>query len=272
MKRMDHEKGHKRSSRSVGLLLALLMLVSVAMPVMEASAEEGVTELDTMTAELDGVVTAAATTVHIDNQNLAQGGSVTIRNNVTRLTSYTVKNASGDDVTNTAGIGVSRSNNALSLTADYSTEAGTYTVTVTWTEPQGRNGTVTCTATFKVTVTASTDIVDGKVKVYVYVGTKAGTDSSGKPIYWYDNEEFLELLGISKDTVDANGYFPVGEIYLDSSYFSGKEQAAASVGAPLINSAEDWATLLEALSELNTTTLTGKYAANQNNKVGEYLS
>lgn len=54
MKRMDQEKGHKTSGRIVGLLLALLMLVSVAMPVMEASAEEGVTELDTISAKLDG--------------------------------------------------------------------------------------------------------------------------------------------------------------------------------------------------------------------------
>lgn len=119
-----------------------------------------------------------------------------------------------------------------------------------------------------VTVTAA----DERVKVYVYVGTNVLDENGNKTDYsWADNVEFMELLGISPTTVDGNKYFPVGEIYLDPSYFAGKEDAAATPGSPLITNDVDWNTLLTALGELNTQTLTGSYAVNQGNKVGTYL-
>ena len=113
------------------------------------------------------------------------------------------------------------------------------------------------------------------VRVYVYV---AGTGLS---------DECLTLLGIDKDTLDSNGYFPAGEISLDASYFEGKSSSAVNTpGVALINSASDWAALVEALGEMDTSTLVdqrnwnysgatagGKkdYSVNQDNHVGDYL-
>ena len=105
------------------------------------------------------------------------------------------------------------------------------------------------------------------VKVYVYV---AAYDEFGNQ--FKDNPEFLELLGISGDTVDGNGYFPVGEIYLDKSFFNGKP---TSKWTALINSASDWEHVLAALGELDTSTLIYDqgvdYALNQGNSVGDYM-
>ena len=107
-----------------------------------------------------------------------------------------------------------------------------------------------------------------KVKVYVYVATKYGDKNQYS---WADNEEFLELLGISKDTVDGNGYFPVGEITLDRSYFEGKN--SQTVGAALINKEEDWNQLMEALGNLDTSTLSVyPYSRNSGNSVGEHIA
>ena len=124
---------------------------------------------------------------------------------------------------------------------------------------------------------------DEPVKVYVYV---AGTGLS---------DECLDLLGIDPDTLDANGYFPAGEIYLDQSYFDGKS-GVNTPGEPLINSESDWNQLVKALENMNTSTLidmstrewsnysgmgrdwrgqvTGNvdYTSNQNNHVANYLS
>lgn len=107
-----------------------------------------------------------------------------------------------------------------------------------------------------------------QVKVYVYV---AAYDQEGNQ--FKNNPEFLELLGISGDTVDRNGYFPVGEIQLDASYFIGKP---TDKWVALINSASDWEDVLAALGELETSTLIydqgTNYALNQGNSVGDYLN
>ncbi|MBQ6386167.1 MAG: Cna B-type domain-containing protein [Lachnospiraceae bacterium] len=105
------------------------------------------------------------------------------------------------------------------------------------------------------------------VKVYVYV---AAYDQEGNQ--FKNNPEFLELLGISGDTVDGNGYFPVGEIYIDKSFFNGK---TTSKWAALINSSSDWEQVLAALGELDTSTLIYDlgvdYSLNQGNNVGDYM-
>ncbi|MBO5568601.1 MAG: Cna B-type domain-containing protein [Clostridia bacterium] len=105
------------------------------------------------------------------------------------------------------------------------------------------------------------------VKVYVYV---AAYDQEGNQ--FKNNPEFLELLGISGDTVDANNYFPVGEIYIDKSFFNGKTTAKWTA---LINSSSDWERVLAALGELDTSTLIYDigvdYSLNQGNNVGDYM-
>lgn len=112
------------------------------------------------------------------------------------------------------------------------------------------------------------DSQSDKVKVYVYVATKYGDKNQYS---WADNGEFLELLGISKDTVDDNGYFPVGEITLDRSYFEGKN--SQTVGAALINDEEDWNQLMGALGNLDTSTLSVyPYSQNSGNSVGEHIA
>lgn len=106
----------------------------------------------------------------------------------------------------------------------------------------------------------------GPVKVYVYV---AAYDTTVTPrIEWKNSPEFLELLGISGETVDVNGYFPVGEIEVDRSVFAGRT-------SPYIKSQDDWQKVLHALGALNTTTLVDQYgipySENRNNNVGEYI-
>ena len=105
-----------------------------------------------------------------------------------------------------------------------------------------------------------------KVKVYVYVAAYDNTVTP--PIEWKNSPEFLELLGISGDTVDNNNYFPVGEIQVDRSIFSGRT-------SPYIKSQDDWLRVLAALSELDTFTLVDQngvpYSENRGNNVGEYI-
>lgn len=106
----------------------------------------------------------------------------------------------------------------------------------------------------------------GKIKVYVYVATTAKDGSS-----WKNNTEFLKLLGISPDTVDAHGYFPVGTIYLDEAFLAGKPEANIK-GRPLIKSDEDWVNLNDALSKLDNHSMdSGVYTKNNDNKVGDYI-
>ena len=152
----------------------------------------------------------------------------------------------------------------------------TYTVTESGGE---RNGYV-LTTTYGNNVTLTTSKPSGTltvnntyandpnvVKVYVYV---AAYDQEGNQ--FKNNPEFLELLGISGDTVDRNGYFPVGEIYIDKSFFNGK---TTNKWTALINSTDDWDHVLAALGELNTSTLIydqgTNYALNQGNNVGDYM-
>ena len=114
-----------------------------------------------------------------------------------------------------------------------------------------------------------------KIKVYVYV---AGSGIS---------DECLDLLGIDKNTLDGNGYFPAGEIYLDPSFLEGKSGADTS-GEPLITSEADWTELMSALGAMDTSTLVdelkgyyngrynqtifdGSYSNNIGNRVAEYL-
>lgn len=120
--------------------------------------------------------------------------------------------------------------------------------------------------TEKFIVTVAPASAKGKIKVYVYVATTAKDGSS-----WRNNTEFLKLLGISPNTVDANGYFPVGTIYLDESFLDGKSEADTP-GKPLIKTEKDWDDLKAALSELDNNSMdSGVYVANNGNKVGEYI-
>lgn len=97
-------------------------------------------------------------------------------------------------------------------------KAGTATITHTYYTQQrsawGGTSYTQHTESFTVNVTEQT----GTVKVYVYVSTK---DGNGDTI----SDECLELLGISKDTIDSNGYFPAGEIELDRSFLQVRTQS-----------------------------------------------
>lgn len=117
--------------------------------------------------------------------------------------------------------------------------------------------------TYTIVVTAAST---GKIRVYVYVCANGISD------------ECLELLGIDKNTLDGNGYFPAGEIELDASYLNGKTGTTTG-GEPLINSTSDWESVLASLSNMNTSNFTSKdsvdskdYTVNKDNCVGEYLS
>ena len=113
------------------------------------------------------------------------------------------------------------------------------------------------TETFIINVTE--DSIYESIKAYVYVNGSGYSD------------EALEVLGISKDTLDKNRYFPVGEITLNASYLNGKDNKTTA-GSPLINRKADWSNLVSSLSNMNTQTLTEDYAANKGNHVADYLS
>ncbi|MDY3341911.1 MAG: InlB B-repeat-containing protein, partial [Lachnospiraceae bacterium] len=98
-------------------------------------------------------------------------------------------------------------------------------------------------------------VTPGKVRVYVYVNSK---DEMDKPY----SQEALDLLQV--DYVDQNGYFPAGEITLDSSYFNGKDRKSSS----LINSTSDWNKLQAALGTLDKS----KLQVNKNNQISNYIS
>ncbi len=117
-------------------------------------------------------------------------------------------------------------------------------------------------------VAAGTSTSSDKVKVYVYV---AGADFS---------DEMYELLKIDPNTKDKNGYFPVGSIELDTSYFNGKGNKNTA-GSALINSEDDWTKLMAALSEMDVNALTDDgtkgvpgnidFTKNNGNLVKDYL-
>lgn len=95
---------------------------------------------------------------------------------------------------------------------------------------------------------------EGKVGVYVYV---AAND-------WKNNEEFKKSIGINY--VDKYGYFPASVVYLPESYFEGRTDTSK-----LINTNEDWDILIDAISEMDTSYLTGDAVANKDNKISEYV-
>ncbi len=110
---------------------------------------------------------------------------------------------------------------------------------------------------FRVTVKAASSTV----KVYVYVASGGFSD------------EMYDLLGIDKDTLDNNGYFPAGIIELDKSWLSGKN---TTHGNALIKTDNDWTTLLAALGNMDVNSMVemqGKdYSKNNGNKVKNYLT
>ncbi len=112
------------------------------------------------------------------------------------------------------------------------------------------------TETFEISVRAAS----ATVKVYVYVASEGFSD------------EMYELLGIDKDTLDNNGYFPAGIIELDKSWLSGKD---TTHGRALIQTNNDWTTLLAALGNMdvgNMVFMQGKdYSKNNGNHVAEYI-
>ncbi len=112
------------------------------------------------------------------------------------------------------------------------------------------------TETFEVSVRAAS----ATVKVYVYVASEGFSD------------EMYELLGIDKDTLDNNGYFPAGIIELDKSWLSGKD---TTHGRALIQTNNDWTTLLAALGNMdvgNMVFMQGKdYSKNNGNHVADYI-
>lgn len=99
-------------------------------------------------------------------------------------------------------------------------------------------------------------------KVYVYVNA-TGYDANA-----------LKILKIDKDTVDGNGYFPVGEITLDGKFFNEKSQKAKTEGIALIENTTDWTTVKNELVKAGSLTknMTGKYAANNQNLVDSYFA
>ncbi len=113
------------------------------------------------------------------------------------------------------------------------------------------------TETFKVEVKAA----GSTVKVYVYVASGGFSD------------EMYELLGIDKTTLDNNGYFPAGIIELDKSWLIKKD---ISHGKALINTDNDWNTLLAALGNMNVNSMVemqGKdYSKNNGNHVKDYIA
>lgn len=163
------------------------------------------------------------------------------------------------------GFTFSKDSNTITVTVDSSVPAGEYTVEYRTNSGSYRDADVTISVTEAV-------VLEGSIKVYVYVGTKVVDETTDEvtDLSWADNAEFLELLGISANTIDGNKFFPVGEITLDASYLTGKNYN--TVGEALIKSEDDWDVLYTALGEMDTSTLIDEYAANKGNKVPEYLS
>lgn len=95
------------------------------------------------------------------------------------------------------------------------------------------------------------------------------------------SDECLELLGLDPDTIDQYGYIPVGQITNIDSLINAKGGLnRISASTSLLTSADDWATLLSALGDLDTSTLTSSdnshvlrkdFTANKNNSVAQYI-
>lgn len=117
------------------------------------------------------------------------------------------------------------------------------------------------------------DTPENKIKVYVYVASRV-TDENGNVLrnpdgsYQILSDECLELLGIDKDTIDQSGYFPAGEIYLDSSFLENK--LADISGAALITKESEWSELLDSLSDMNTSTLIDQSTSTFSGLQGDY--
>lgn len=104
--------------------------------------------------------------------------------------------------------------------------------------------------------------------VFVYVAGYEWVDGK-KALY---SNEMLNLLGIDPNTLDANGYFPVGSIEVAKSYFTNKGTATQTAGKALLNNESDWKALFAALGNLDTSVIDdGIFVNNQNNKVADYL-
>ncbi len=133
---------------------------------------------------------------------------------------------------------------------------GTATITHTYYVRKGPIYYKQQTETFEVSVRAAS----ATVKVYVYVASEGFSD------------EMYELLGIDKDTLDNNGYFPAGIIELNKSWLNGKN---TEHGKALIQTDDDWTTLLGALGNMdvsNMVSMQGKdYGKNNGNHVAEYI-
>ncbi len=112
----------------------------------------------------------------------------------------------------------------------------------------------------KETFEVSVKTASATVKVYVYVASEGFSD------------EMYDLLGINKGTLDNNGYFPAGIIELDRSWLSGKN---TEPGKALIQTDDDWTTLLGALGKMDVNrmvSMQGKdYSKNNGNHVAEYI-
>ena len=240
---------------------------------MENMTEEDYELLAQFSDEQNAALTAYANELSENAYNtladvtVAQGGTATYRLN--RVGNYNYRIQQNGVTVNNSGLTITGNGNPVTVRASESAATGTYTVQYR----SGNFGMWSTAFTVEVTTGSSSggdpgdSSTTGKTKVYVYVGTNDGNGGS-----WANNPEFLELLGISKDTVDTNNYFPVGEIYLDNSYLESKGNTAYQRGAALINSTDDWDTLFAALSGMNTQTLNNKFSANRGNKVPEYLS
>lgn len=224
-------------------------------------------EMDTPSSSADGVETRN-TRVQITGSKSAEGYK--------RYHNWQIED---DDVARLSGA----SHQTVTVTGE---EDGTTTITHTY-------GCNDSNANNKYKETFYIEVEDGNirayVKVYVYVASYVKDengdyilDENGEKLMLSD--ECLKLLGIDRETIDSNGYFPAGEIYLDLSFFDYK--ASDEMGTGLIENQRDWSQLLEALGEMNTTTLVNQedwdysgaaengkrnYSLNCNNKVGEYL-
>ena len=112
--------------------------------------------------------------------------------------------------------------------------------------------------------------VSDRALVFVYVAARVTnqdgtpvTDKYGNQLSWADNPEFLEMLGLDKNTVDAYGYFPVGQVLVPYEGLLDQE-------SPYLNDENDWSVVTDALANLDTNALNNTYAANRGNSIADY--
>lgn len=212
--------------------------------------------------------------VPLDTYTYTPGDSFSFRHENATNRNWRIVNERGDAV-NT--VSISGNSGVVSVVISDSAQSGTYYI-----QRSNRNGngwSNVHTLIIEIDSSGSDNTEDtGKIKVYVYVSSQ---DSDGNS--WLNNEEFQDLIGLY--VCDKNNYFPAGAIELDASYLEGKENAANSSGAALINSKADWEELLAALSEIDSSGLSGTFGAkstshpdgvldfsyNRGNSVNEYL-